>query len=187
MRSLEHLKEETIIMKRACLSIFAAFSLLLTSAQPIVFAQSAPASLPRTQTTRLNDRTSALGDKQTQPGDRASQTASPLNPAAEKVRRAVEKTGMAQKITVFLKNGDALHGTVTRIDRDEFAIAEVDFQRIFTIQYADVKKTRSGYGGINLFTGMRASPPRAARIAAMASALFLVLVLPIVLVAVAKD
>lgn len=174
-------------MKRTCLSIFAALSLLLTSAQPIVFGQSRPTSLPATETTRLNDRASAPGEQQTQPGDRATQTASPVNPAAEKVRRAVEKTGMAQKITVFLKNGDALHGAVTKIDRDEFAIAEVDFQRIFTIQYADVKKTRSGYGGINLITGKRASPPQAARIAGMATAFFMVLVLPIILVATAKD
>ena len=86
-----------------------------------------------------------------------------------------------------MKNGDVLHGAVTKIDRDEFTIAEVDFQRLFTIQYKDVKKTRSGYGGINLITGKRASPPQAARIAGMATAFFMVLVLPIILVAVAKD
>jgi sRNA-binding regulator protein Hfq len=187
IHKVEDLKEETTIMKRACLSIFAVLCLLLTHLQPIVFGQSRPTALPATQTTRPFEPASELGDKQTQPGDRAAQTTSTADPAVEKVRHAVEKTGMAQKITVFLKNGDALHGAVTKIDRDEFAIAEVDFQRIFTIQYKDVKKIRSGYGGINLISGKRASPPQAARIAAMASAFFLVLVLPIILVASAKD
>ena len=174
-------------MKRTCLSIFAVLSLLPIYLQPMVFGQSRPTSLSATQTTRLNEPVSTPGDKQTQPGDRAAQTTLPVDPAVEKVRHAVEKTGMAQKITVFLKNGDVLHGAVTKIDRDEFTIAEVDFQRLFTIQYKDVKKTRSGYGGINLITGKRASPPQAARIAGMATAFFMVLVLPIILVVVAKD
>ena len=173
-------------MKRACLSIFAALSLLLTHPPPIVFGQSTRAS-PSAQATQLNDPASAVGDKLRRPRNQAGQTASPADPAVEKVRHGVEKTGMAQKITVFLKNGDALHGAVTKIDKDEFAIAEVDFQRIFTIQYKDVKKTRSGYGGINLITGKRASPPKAARIAVMAGVLFLILGLPTILLATAKD
>lgn len=174
-------------MKCACLSILVAFSLLLSPPQPIVFGQSTRAPLPPTQATRLNETASALRDKQTQPGNRAAQTSSSADPAAEKVRRDVEKAGMARKITVFLKNGDVLHGAVTMIDRDEFAIAEVDFQRLFTIQYKDVKKIRSGYGGINLLTGKRASPPKAARIAAHAGLLFLIIGLPVIALATAKD
>lgn len=165
-------------MKRACLSIFAALSLLFTYPQPVVLGQSTRASFPASETSRLNEPAS---------GNRAAQTASPADPAAQKVRRDVEKTGMAQKITVFLKNDDALHGAVTRIDRDEFAIAEVDFQRIFTIQYKDVKRIRSGYGGINLITGKRASPPKAARIGVMAGLLFLIIGLPVIALATAKD
>ncbi|MFY9607767.1 MAG: hypothetical protein WAU45_04025 [Blastocatellia bacterium] len=164
-------------MKHACLSIFAALSLLLTHLLP-VFGQSIQASFPTTQTSRLNQPASV---------NRAAQTASPADPAVGKVRRDVEGTGMAQKITVFLKNGDALHGAVTKIDRDEFAIAEVDFQRIFTIQYKDVKKIRSGYGGINLLTGKRASPPKGARIAVIAGLLFLILGVPVIALATAKD
>jgi hypothetical protein len=110
-----------------------------------------------------------------------------VDPAVEKLRREVDRIGIAQKITVFLKNGDALHGAVTKIERDEFAIAEVDFQRIFTDQYKDVKKVRSGYGGINLLTGKRASPPRWVRIAAPIGALFLVIALPIIILANSKD
>lgn len=148
-------------MKRACLSIFAVVCLLLTQLEPIAFGQS--------------------------PGASPAQTASPSDAAAEKVRRSVEKTGMAQKITVFLKNGDALHGAVTKIERDEFAIAEVDFQRIFTIQYKDVKKTRSGYGEINLLTGKRVSPPKAARIAVHVGLLFLIIGLPAIVLSTTKD
>jgi hypothetical protein len=164
-------------MKRACLSIFAAFS-LLANMQPAVFCQSARPALPATEARRLNEPAS---------NNRAAQTASPADPVVEKIRRAVEKTGMAQKITVFLKNGDALHGAVSMIDRDEFAIAEVDFQRIFIIQYKDVKKIRSGYGGINLLTGKRASPPKGARIAVTAGLLFLIIGLPVIALATAED
>ena len=194
-------------MKRACLSIFAVLALLLTQLQPIVFGQSTRGWLPSTQTTRLNEPTSQFGNRQTQPGSATAQTASTVDTsphntsrayppaqtapapdaAAEKVRLSVEKTGMAQKITVFLKNGDALHGAVTKIDRDEFAIAEVDFQRIYTIQYKDVKKTRSGYGEINLLTGKRVSTPKAARIAVHAGLLFLIIGLPAIILANTKD
>ena len=136
---------------------------------------------------RPNEPGSELGVMHIQPGNRAAQTASPVDPAVEKLRREIDRIGIAQKITVFLKNGDVLHGALTKIDKDEFAIAEVDFQGIFTIQYKDVKKVRGGYGGINLLTGKRASPPRWARIAAPLGALFLVIGLPIIILANTKD
>ena len=109
--------------------------------------------------------------------------------SAEKIKRAVEEIGMAQKITVILKSGDDdLHGAVTRIGKDEFEVAEVDFQRVVTVQYANVKKLRSGYGRTNLFTGKRiSSPPRALRIAATVGALFLVIGMPLIIVATTKD
>lgn len=174
-------------MKRACLSIFAALSLLIGHLQPVAFGQSKRASMPPAQTSQLNLPASAPGEGRTQPGNQAQGTPSPADPAADKVKRGVEKTGVAQKITVFLKIGDALHGTVTRIDRDEFAIAEVDLQRIFTIQYKDVKRIRSGYGGINLFTGKRVSPPKAARIAVIAGLLFLIVGMPVIALGTAED
>ena len=109
------------------------------------------------------------------------------DPRAEKIKHDVTKIGVAQKITVFLKNGDALHGAVTRIDAASFEIAEVDLRRTETVAYADVKKIRGGYGGINLFTGQRAHPPRGVRIAATVGAFFLAVGLPIILLATAKD
>ena len=151
-------------MARTCLSIFAALSLLLIHLPPSIFGQSTPASSPR-----------------------ASQR--PVLSDAEKIKRAVEEIGMSQKITVILKSGDDdLHGAVTRIGKDEFEVAEVDFQRVITVQYTNVKKIRSGYGGTNLFTGKRtSSPPRALRIAITVGALFLVIGMPLIIVATTKD
>ena len=151
-------------MARTCLSIFAALSLLLIYLPPIVSGQSTPASSPR-----------------------ASQR--PALSSAEKIKRAVEEIGVAQKITVIFKSGnDDLHGAVTKIGKDEFEIAEVDFQRVITVQYTNVKKIRSGYGRINLFTGKRISPPpRAVGIAVTVGALFLVIGLPLIVLATIKD
>ncbi|HYV06420.1 MAG TPA: hypothetical protein VFB82_17620 [Blastocatellia bacterium] len=174
-------------MKRSCLSIFTVLGLLLTQLQPVVFGQSTQTAVPAAQTARAIEPGSAVGNVQPPSVNRTTQNAPALDPAVEKVRRSVEKTGMAQKITVFLKNGDALHGAVTKIDRDEFAIAEVDFQRIFTIQYKDVKKTRSGYGEINLLTGKRVSQPKGVRIGVMAGLLFLIIGLPAIVLANTKD
>ena len=154
-------------MKRACLSIFAVFSLVITS-QPVVCQSQ-----------------SSTGTQPTSGG--VTQCTSTVDRNAENVRSAVEKIGIGRKITVFLANGDVFHGTIAKIELNEFQIAEVDMQRTLTIQYKEVKKTRSGYGGINLFTGARAHPPRAARIAAVAGAFFLVLGLPIIVLATTKD
>ena len=174
-------------MKRACLSIFAAFALQITQLQPMVLAQSTPTSWFSTHLVRYTEPGSVVGDTQPASGNRATQNAPATDPAVEKVKRSVEKTAMAQKITVFLKNGDALHGAVTKIDKDEFAIAEVDFKRIITIQYHEVKKTRSGYGAINLLSGKRVSEPKGVRIGVMAGLLFLIIGLPAIVLANTKD
>ena len=172
-------------MTRASLSIFAALSLLLIHLPPIVFGQSTPASSPSTQTTQPNDPDKP-GNDSSLPGHSGSQR--PVLSNAEEIKRAVEEIGVAQKITVILKSGDDLHGAVTRIGKDEFEVAEVDFQRVVTVQYANVKKIRSGYGRTNLFTGKRiSSPPRALRIAATVGALFLVIGMPLIIVATTKD
>jgi len=159
--------------------------LLLIHLPPIVFGQSTPASSPSTQTTQPNDPDKKPGNDSRLPGHRASQR--PVLSNAEEIKRAVEEIGVAQKITVILKSGDDLHGAVTRIGKDEFDVAEVDFQRVITVQYTNVKKIRSGYGRTNLFTGKRTSPPRALRIAVTVGALFLVIGMPLIIVATTKD
>jgi len=174
-------------MARTCLSIFAALSLLLIHLPPSIFGQSTPASSPGTQTTQPNDPDTKPGNNSRLPGHHGSQR--PVLSSAEKIKRAVEEIGMSQKITVILKSGnDDLHGAVTRIGKDEFEVAEVDFQRVVTVQYTSVKKIRSGYGRTNLFTGKRtSSPPRALRIAITVGALFLVIGMPLIIVATTKD
>jgi len=87
------------------------------------------------------------------------QTPTQADPQTEQVKRTVRRIGLASKITVFLKNGDDLHGAVAALDQDKFQVAEVDQHQLITIEYKDVKKVRSGYGGLNLFTGRRTSQP----------------------------
>ena len=87
------------------------------------------------------------------------QTPAPTDPHTEQIKRTVRRIGLGTKITVFVKNGDDVHGATTAIDQDKFQVAEVDLHQIVTIEYKNVRKVRSGYGGINLFTGKRTSQP----------------------------
>jgi hypothetical protein len=105
----------------------------------------------------------------------------------EKIARTVRKIGIGSKITAFLNNGDELHGTVSKIDAESFEVAEVDLKQVFTLQYKYVKKIRSGYGAVNVFTGKRTSPPQGFRIGVLAGTLFLALGLPLIFIATAKD
>jgi hypothetical protein len=98
----------------------------------------------------------------------------------------VRKIGIGSKITVFLNNGDELHGAVSQIDAESFQVAEIDLHQVFTLQYKYVKKVRSGYGGINLLTGKRTSPPRGVKIGVLVGSLA-ALALPIVLLMVALN
>jgi hypothetical protein len=116
----------------------------------------------------------------------AARKPSPADKQVEKVRRTVRKVGVAQRVTIFLKNGDTMHGTLAQVGEDDFQISEVDRRQTFTIRYDEVKKVREGFGGINLITGQRTSPRRGERIAIF-SALAFALALPIILVAASKD
>ena len=119
----------------------------------------------------LGSPTVAHPNRQQVPGDKepredptlevlkSKQAAGPVDDRAKEVKRAVGRIGVASKITVSLKNGDDLHGAVTTMEDEKFELAEIDLHQIITIEYKDVKKVRSGYGGINLFTGRRTSRP----------------------------
>ena len=147
-------------------------SLLLTQLRPaLVRAQTACGEVPAAHAKTQN--TSA---KQ-QPGDKR----------VEKVRRVVDKVGVGNRITVFLENGDDLHGTVARVGAEDFDVAEVDLRQLITVRYEFVKKAREGYGGVNLITGKRASPRRGTGVAVFAGVMFMAVALPLILVASAKD
>lgn len=124
----------------------------------------------------------------TKPEAQAGQTQqpAPTEKQVEKIMRTVFNVGVGQRMTVFLKNGDTLHGTLAQIEEDSFQVSEVDMRQTLTVRYDDVKKVRSGYGGINLFTGKRTSPRRGVRIALL-STLAATLALPIIIVAASKN
>src|SRR5205085_3015698 len=119
--------------------------------------------------------------KQTPPPSQTQKLA-PADKQIEKIKRVVNKVAVGNRITVYLKNGDDLHGTVTNISANDFDIAEVDFHKLLTINYTDVKKVREGYGEINLLTGKRRNPPRGFKIAAFAG-LAALLIIPIIIYA----
>lgn len=135
---------------------------------------------------RAQAQTSVDAKTQGQAGAKQSAQAArqpaPADKQVEKVKRAVGKIGVGQRITVFLKSGDTLHGTVAQVGEDDFQLAEVDRRQTIAVRYDEVKKAREGFGGINLFTGQRTSHSRGSRIAFTAVA-FAVVLLPVILVA----
>jgi len=159
-------------MRRNRLPLLLAFSLLLTQTRPAL-AQAQPA----------NDESAARAATQNEP-TKQQQAA---DKRIEKLRRVVNKVGVGHRITVFLKNGDYLHGTVSRIGPEDFDVAEVDLQRLITVHYEFVEKVREGYGGINLITGKRTSPRRGVGIALAAGVMFMAIGVPLIALAAAKD
>ena len=104
----------------------------------------------------------------------------------EKIRRGIQKIGIGSAATLYLKNGDELHGTISQYDLDTVHIAEVDRRQNISVNFTDIRKIRSGLGNVNVFTGQRVTQPRKLRIAALIG-LAAVLALPIIILATAKD
>ena len=159
-------------MRRNRLTLLLALSLLLTQTRP---------ALAQAQTAK--DEGAARTTVQNEPAKQ--------QPAAdkriEKIKRVVNKVGVGHRITVFLKNGDDLHGTVSRVGPEDFDVAEVDLQRLITVRYESVEKAREGYGGINLFTGKRKSPRKGEGVAVAAGVLFVTIGLPLILLGTMND
>lgn len=166
-------------MCRRCLASLLALALILCCA-PL---QSKTCAQPQsTGNTKAQEQSAA------QPNAQAGkkQQPTPSEKQIEKVMHAVFNVGVGRGLTVFLKNGDTLHGTLADIREDDFQIAEIDRRQTFTVRYDEVKEIRRGFGGVNLFTGQRVNPSRARTIARY-SALAFVLALPLILVATMKD
>ncbi len=154
-------------MGRKHLPLLLALSLLLTQARPAL-AQEGPA------------------------GDAAAKTEPTKQQKAdakriEKLKRVVDKVGVGRRITVFLRNGDDLHGTVSRVGAEDFDVAEVDLKQLITVRYEFVEKAREGYGNVNLFTGRRRSPRKGTSLGILAGAMFVAIGLPLILIGTAKD
>jgi hypothetical protein len=167
-------------MCRAYMAMLIALSLILIQA-PVARSQGPQpaAGQPAKETQAVQPQ-----QAQAQPPDSPRPALTPPDKRIEKIKRTVQKIGIGSKITVFLNNGDELHGAVTTIDTESFQVAEIDLHQVFTLQYKYVKKVRSDYGGVNLLTGKRMSPPRGVRIGTLVGSL-VALGLPIVLLMVA--
>lgn len=165
-------------MYRRCLTLLLALAI---SCAPLA----TPAAAQTTQP--VNSAPAQGQEKQPATTPVQPQPATPLDKGAEKIKRVVTKIGVGERLTVFLKNGDDLHGTVSYISATNFDVAEVDMHRLVNVQYTEVKKVREGYSEINLLTGKRYSRPQGAKFAGFAAALFVAIGLPLILVATAKD
>jgi hypothetical protein len=104
----------------------------------------------------------------------------------EKTRRGIQKIGIGSPATLYLKNGDELHGTLSQYDLDTVQIAEVDRRQNISVNFTEIRKIRSGLGNVNVFTGQRVTRPHKLRIAAL-FAVTALLALPVIILATAKD
>src|SRR4029079_8524440 len=87
------------------------------------------------------------------PAQPSNQQPSKQDQQAERIKTKVQDLGVSTKITVILKTGQELYGSVAAIDDDTFQTLEVDQKRLMTIAYKDVKKIRFDYGNPNPFNG----------------------------------
>lgn len=156
-------------MRRTHLTLLLALSLLLTQTRP-AHAQAQPA----------NGGGAAVKSEPTKQQKAADKR-------IDKLKRVVNKVGVGRRITVFLKNGDDLHGTVSRVGAEDFDVAEVDLKELITVRYEFVEKAREGYGGINLLTGRRRSLRKGTNIGIFAGVMFAAIGLPLILIHTAKD
>lgn len=165
-------------MRQIFFAIVIAVSLLMLDARLVVCQESTAAQQSTAQSSsgQQSQQSSSTGA----PQKTNVQMTVQLDDKARKIKRMVEKVGIAGKATLFLKNGDDLHGNIVSIDEESFQITEVDLKQVITLHYKNVKKVRKGYGNLNLLTGKRTSPPQGVNIAIAAGVLFMVIGLPII-------
>jgi len=119
----------------------------------------------------------------------SSQTTSdppPPDKQTAKIESELRKIGIGKTATIYLKNGDELHGTLSKLDPDSIQLVEVDRQSSFTVKFVDIKKVRQGLGYVNVFTGRRVTRPHKLRVAGLII-VAAVIALPIIIVATARD
>jgi hypothetical protein len=154
-----------------------ALSLLVLQAPFAARAQGSPPAAPpavQTQPPPPPDKPTTTAGQTTQP--RADDR------RLEKIRRTVGKVGVGGKITLFLANGDELHGALSRVGADDLDLAETDLRQLIAIRYENIKKVRSGYDHFSPLTGRRTSSPRGVKVALYAGLVGL-LALPLVVLA----
>src|SRR5262249_45445061 len=81
------------------------------------------------------------------------------SPASERqiqtVKDYVQKIGQGKNVTLLLFSGVEYYGAISKIEEDDFEIAEVDLKQMVAISYADVYLVEKGYGELNSSTGTR--------------------------------
>src|SRR3712207_3954484 len=99
-------------------------------------------------------QTQSTGGQTTQaPASTTQVPPAKLDDRARRVKRTVEKIGVGGRLTLYLKNGDTLYGSVVRYTEEDVQITEVDLKQVLTIQFRNVKKVREDYGKRDLITG----------------------------------
>ncbi|HEY0324039.1 MAG TPA: hypothetical protein VGC66_24030 [Pyrinomonadaceae bacterium] len=173
-------------MKHISMAILIAVSILMLDVR-VGICQEANVVKPRlTEETSTQQSSQGAQTQGTTATSSAAQKPPQLDDKARKVKRTVEKIGVGGKITLYLKNGENLYGSVVRYDEEGVQITEVDLKQVITVQYKNIKKVREDYTNPNIFTGKRNNPPKGIRIGVLAAALAFAF-LPIIVVLSSKD
>jgi len=104
----------------------------------------------------------------------------------QKIKSELRKIGIGGTVTLFMKNSDEFHGTISQLDDDSLQLAEVDRRTTFTVKLADIRKIRQGLGYVNVFTGRRVTRSHSLRVFGLILATAAI-ALPVILVATARD
>lgn len=172
-------------MKNILTTILIIVSLLMLNARTVIGQQRATSNERRTAETSTLQQ--SQGGQGTAPSSQGQTTPAKLDDKARKIKRTVEKIGVAGKLTLYLKNGEELYGSVIRYDAESLQIAEVDLKQLVTVQYKNIKKVREDYGSRNLLTGKRSNPPKGFKIGAALGVMFIAIGLPLITIASMKD
>jgi hypothetical protein len=81
-------------------------------------------------------------------------------PRIQTVKDYVQKIGQGKDVTVIMFSGVEYYGAISKIEEDDFEIAEVDLKQMVAISYADVYIVEKGYGELNSSTGTRRKGPK---------------------------
>lgn len=171
-------------MKNILTTILVVVSLLMIYTRPVVCQES-----PKPVQADVTKQEQPQGAQATQPTASSQRQAQsvPLDDRTRKIKRMVEKIGVAGRLTLYLQNGDKLHGSVVRYGAESVEVAEIDLKQVITLQYRYIKKIREDYGKRDPLTGIRSNPPKGIKIGVAVGLLFVAVGLPIVVLASMKD
>lgn len=102
----------------------------------------------------------------------------------KKVKEQIREIGPGKDVTIVRRDGQHFYGAIERIEDDLVAIYDVDLKAKVEIYFEQIKKVSKGYGHARAWNGKRI-PPKKRRIGLIIG--LAVLVLPLILVARAKD